>query len=39
MLKREAIIVSEKIIRRIMQEENLVVKIKKLLNIIHMQVK
>lgn len=29
LLKREAIIVSEKIIRRIMQEENLVVKIKK----------
>lgn len=39
LLKREAIIVSEKIIRRIMQEENFVVKIKKLLNIIHMQVK
>ena len=39
LLKRETIIVSEKIIRRIMQEENLVVKIKKLLNIIHMQVK
>ena len=29
LLKREAIVVSEKIIRRIMQEENLVVKIKK----------
>lgn len=39
LLKREDMIVSEKIVRRIMHEEKLVVKVKRTLNIIHMQAK
>ena len=39
LLRREAIIVSEKIVRRIMKEETLMVKVKEQRNIIPMQVK